>query len=527
MLARAPGRLGEFRTRLAIGASAAAVVRQLFVEATLLVGIACSLGFVFHYWLQRALTQLSLFEGLPDVETDWRVATFVIGVGLGVAVVAGLLPAVRIVNRPALSINARGSLGQHGRGLRPLLVLQVSIGTLVVLAGALFVSEIWRLENAPLGFDPRNVVTARVMVPAQNDSAPESTTIPAEQMEQLGRDLLERISALPGVEGFAIASTVPIEVPLTNPTVVEIPGAEVQPAIDRRQVYENRVTPEFFAVLGARFAYGRPFDPLDSQQIVVSKTLAKHLWGREDVVGEDVMLAETQLMTFGQNLLVTRGADADRARPRFTVVGVVEDIRYSVAEGDYQPLLYRASSSGALGGRHYVVRTSLDPAVLMGVADGLVRERVQSMAADIPVLLRDSLYESLSGERARSRLALGAAVVALLLTIAGLYTSMQHAVDARRGELALRKAMGATDGRLARMILTQATTVVAAGSAMAFLAAVLFAERLRDLVLGLDPFSPFAWAVTLALIGITGIGAACWPAMRAASVEPASALHYE
>src|SRR5690606_1077534 len=116
---------------------------------------------------------------------------------------------------------------------------------------------------------------------------------------------------------------------------------------------------------------------------------------------------------------------------------------------------------------------------------------------------------------------------ALLLTNAVHNTTMQHAVDARRGELALRKAMGATDGRLARMILTQATTVVAAGSAMAFLAAVLFAERLRDLVLGLDPFSPFAWAVTLALIGITGIGAACWPAMRAASVEPASALHYE
>src|SRR5690606_20588217 len=138
---------------------------------------------------------------LPDVETDWRVATFVIGVGLGVAVVAGLLPAVRIVNRPALSINARGSLGQHGRGLRPLLVLQVSIGTLVVLAGALFVSEIWRLENASLGFDPRTLVTARVFVPAQDDGLSGSSTIPAEQMEQLGRDLRERISALPGVEG--------------------------------------------------------------------------------------------------------------------------------------------------------------------------------------------------------------------------------------------------------------------------------------------------------------------------------------
>ena len=142
----------------------------------------------------------------------------------------------------------------------------------------------------------------------------------------------------------------------------------------------------------------------------------------------------------------------------------------------------------------------------MGVVDSIVRERAPSMAADVPVLLEDSLYDSLGDERVRSRLALGASVIALFLTIAGLYASMQYAVDARRGELAVRKAMGATGSKIGRMILANATRIV---------------------MLGLNLLSPFAWMATLGAIAVTSIGAALMPAIRAGHIDPAAALHYE
>jgi len=170
MLARGPGRVGELRTRLAIGASGAAVVRQLIVEAALLVLVATIVGLLLHYWLRELLLQLPPFVDAPagwlTLKTDWHVAAFVIGAGLAVVLIAGLLPAVQIASRPTLTAGVRTALGERGQGLKPLLVLQIAVATLVVLAGMLFLGELRRLESAPLGFDAENLVAGEVLVPA-------------------------------------------------------------------------------------------------------------------------------------------------------------------------------------------------------------------------------------------------------------------------------------------------------------------------------------------------------------------------
>ena len=533
MLARGPGRIGELRTRLAIGASAGAVVRQLFVEAVLLITAAAVLGLLLHYWLRGLLLQIPPFSDAPAgwlaPRADWRVALFVVGVGLGVSLIAGLVPAVRIASRPTLSAGVRGTPARRGNGLKGLLVLQVAVATLVVLAGMLFLGEVRRLETAPLGFDPTSVAAGMALMPEASGGGIFRTQTTRDQMEQLAFAMQERVTALPGVEGFAVASAVPFHSPPTNPTLVELPGAEPQLPEDRRRVYQNRITPEFFRILGVGFVHGRSFDPLDPQQIVISRALAERLWGREDVVGERLALADTDVTIVAQgNFLVTRrqGPGDDAAPQLFTVVGVVDDLRYGGADSEYPPMLYRASS-GSLAGQRYVVRGSVDGAVLHAILDEIVRERLPSMTAEAPVSLRASMYDALRDERARSRLALGAAAIALLLTLAGLYASMRHAVDARRSELAVRKAVGATDGRLVAMILGQALAVVAAGGGAALVAAIVFAERLQGVLLGLDALSPAAWCAALALIAVTGLGAACRPALRAGRVDPANALRYE
>jgi len=534
MLARGSGRVEELRTRLAIGASAAAVVRQLFVEAALLIAVATVGGLLLHYWLRGALLHLPPFVDAPagalGFGTDWRVALFVIAAALGMMAIAGLVPAARIARRPTLALTVRTSLGQQGHGLKPLLVLQVAVATLIVLAATLFVGEVRRLEQAPLGFDPSNVVAAELLVP--DTTAPQRgvamRNASVEQMEQLARDLDERVSALPNVDGFAVASAVPFHAPPRNPGLVELAGVADQPAEELRRVYHNLTTPGFFRALGVRFLHGGPFAEGDPRQVVVSRTLARRLWGREDVVGERLRLADTDLTVMGQGnvLIMRRRVGADGARDTLTVVGVVEDIRYGGADDEYASMLYR-TWSGSLIGQHYVVRASVDPAVVHALIDELVAERAAPMSAGAPDTLQAAMRDALRNERARSRLALGAATIALLLTIFGLYASMQHAVDVRRGELAVRKAVGATDRRLVGMMLQQASSVVAMGSALAVVATLTFAERLESALLGLDALSPAAWAATLALVAVTSVAAACRPALRAGRVDPAVALRYE
>lgn len=535
MLARGPGRVGELRTRLAIGASTAAVVRQLIVEAALLVLVATILALVLHYWLRELLLQLPPFVDAPAgwlaPKTDWHVAVFVVGAGLAVILIAGLLPAVQIARRPMLTAGVRTALSERGQGLKPLLVVQIAVATLVVLAGMLFLGELRRLESAPLGFDADNLVAGEVLVPAGTGGRTGivRTRTSAEQMDQLGQDILERVAGLPGVDAVAFASTVPFDSPPTNPTLVELPGADVQAPESERRVYQNRVTPDFFRALEIRFVHGGAFDVRDPQQAVVSRALARKLWGREDVIGERLRLSDTDLSVIGQGnlLIMRRQAPGDgAAQPLFTVVGVVDDVRYGGTEDEYPPMLYRALSGGLAGSR-YVARTSLDGSVLHAVIDELVHERMTSMTAGAPVPIRTSMSQALRDERARSRLALGAAAIALLLTVVGLYASMQHAVDVRRGELALRKAVGATDGRLVRMILEQAASILGTGAMLASLVALFLSERIEGLLLGLDALSPAAWIATLALIAITGAGAACLPALRAGRIDPAVALRYE
>lgn len=536
VLARAPGRTAELRTRLAIGASGPAIVRQLFVEAAVLIAVATGIGLLLHHWLRSLLLRLPPFVDAPagwlELQADWRVAAFVIALALVVTLIGGLLPAVRIASQRGLSLVARTVLGQRGRGLQPLLVLQVAVATLVVLAGTLFLNEVRRLERTPSGFDAAGVVAGELMVADPAGGVPgvvrQQTSV--EQMEQFASDLVDRASALPGVDAFALASAVPFHAPPTNPALIELAGGAEQPPEDRRRIYHNRATPELFRVLGARFVAGRPYDAADPQEVVVSRALARQLWGRDDVLGERLMFADTELAADGQgNILITRRqpiGDGSVPREIYTIVGVIDDVRYASGDEEYPAMLYRAWGPSLLGQR-YVARAAVDGAVLHAVVDELVRERLGTVQAAPPVPLAATMRAALGSERARSRLALGAAGLALLLTVIGLYASMQHMVDARRSELAVRKAIGATDGRLVAMILRRAGTIVAAGCAGAVLAALLFADYLGELLLGLDALATSAWAMTLAVVALTAVAAAWWPAVLAGRVDPAVALRYD
>lgn len=529
-LARGPARLQELKTRMAIGASRGDIMRQLFLEAGTLVTVATLAGTILHVWLRTLLLRVPPFVDMPpnslQVETDWRVFVFIIVAAVVVALISGLLPAVRIAFQPSLSFTSPSTLGRNAGKLQPLLVLQVMVATFVVLAGTLFASEIRRLERVPVGFESLDVVVGQFGWEPGAMRRGIRFRMEAEQFQQAAADLKTRAEALPGVESFAIASFAPFVSVLSNPGLIDIVGAVEPLPEERRRAYRNNATPDFFRVLAPRFLHGRPFDGSNPNEIVVSRALARQLFGRDDVVGEQLQPAEGGALVQGGGFIMRQTQGSAPVPDIYTIIGVVEDMRYAGQEDEFPPMFYRLLTGGFFNNA-YIARGTVDPAVLQPLVSELVYERFPPMIANPARPMSEAMYEALKSERARGRLAATAAGIALLLTMIGLYASMQHMVEARRSELALRKAIGAGDGVLVLMILKRAGAIVGLGVVVALIAMFFLVERAESLLFGLDVLGVAAWGISIIVVIGTGLLSAWLPAIRAGRVDPAIALRYE
>ncbi|MEX0900295.1 MAG: FtsX-like permease family protein [Gammaproteobacteria bacterium] len=521
VLARGSGRLQELRTRLAIGASRGAIVRQLFVEAAALVAIASALGLLMHFWLKSLLLRLPPFvEGwsrMTAVDSDWRVFVFALAAAIFVACITGLVPALRIAQQPSLAAASPTAVGRHAGRLQPLLALQVFAATLIVLAGALFVAELWRLERADVGLDP---VGVHVVTAGWDRRAGGSFRFDEEQGRAMKADFDARLGTLPGVDEFAFAGHIPVVSGNLMLNVVDLAAVE-QPPEQRRRAYSNSVSPGLFRLLRIPMLHGRPFADLERTEVVVSKMLAEQLWGRADVIGEQFHPPTGVSFSGGTMVMARNAAGESPPRETFTVVGVAGDVGV-----DPQPIYYRSLGSAFVGAT-VIVRGSVAPEVLQPLVEELTSKHMPARTVESVRPMDEMIHDLFRGERARSRLAVGAGMLALVLTMIGLYASMQHTVETRRGELAVRKAIGASDDTIVAMILRRALSIVALGAVGALLSAIVFSERLSGLLFGLDATDPRAWGATIAVICATGALAAWLPARRAGKVDPAVALRYE
>lgn len=521
-LARGSGRLQELRTRLAIGASRGAIIRQLFIEATVLVSIASALGLLLHFWLKTLLLRVPPFvdgwSRMTAVDSDWRVFLFVLAAGVVVAFITGLVPALRIAQQPTLAAASPSVVGRHAGKLQPLLALQVMAATLIVLAGTLFVADLWRLENADVGLDPAGVY---IVTAGWDRRAGGVFRMDEEQGRAMQADFDARLRALPGFEGFAFAASVPVVRGRLTPELVELADTDQQPSEAQRRAYPNHVSSDLFRILRIPILNGRPFENLERNEVVVSESLAQQLWGRMDVVGERFH-PPTGTQIRGGSVVMVHTADGEvPPRDTYTVVGVVGDVGVVP-----RPIYYRSLGTAFFGATP-VVRGAVTAEVLKPVMEELAAKYMPMRIVESVRPMDEMIHGLYRSERARSRLAVGTGLLALVLTMVGLYASMQHTVEARRGELAVRKAIGASDDRLVVMILRRALAIVALGAVSALLVAVVFSDRLSALLFGLDATDPQAWATAIAVIGATGALAAWLPARRAGRVDPAVALRYE
>ncbi|HEX5736611.1 MAG TPA: ABC transporter permease [Blastocatellia bacterium] len=524
LLARASSRQKEIAVRLALGASRWRLVRQLLTESVLLAVCGGLIGSLLAWWLIDIWKASPPPPGAlpinPDFNLDGRVLLFTLLLSLLTGIVFGLAPALA-ASRPdlvrALKDDARASDPQRALNLRGALVIaQVALSLVLLISGGLFLRSLWRAQQIEPGFDAERILTAPLTVNLLRYTSA--------QGREFYRQVVERVSALPGVESASLARTIAlgggssvrgllIEGRQSPDNDLRSETTAGGTAFDNPNVINvNTVGLSYFQTLGIGLMRGRDFNEQDTADrpgvVIVNETFVKRHFPGEEVLGK-------RLSMRGQ-----RG-------PWLEIVGIVRDSKYVTLGERAIPFAYLPLSQNHETGMVLHVRTSGDPSSLVSA----VRSEIQSLDRNLPVpgvgpmteLLTASLYPARMGA-----VLLGASgLLALLLAAVGLYGVMSFSIARRTREIGVRMALGAQHRDVVRMVLKEGMALVGLGVALGVLGAVaatrLLASYLYD-VSTLDVTTFAAIPVGLAVVALL----ACYiPAHRATRVDPMVALRYE
>jgi len=512
LLARVRDRRREIAMRTALGATRTRIVRQLLIESVALSaagGLAgCMLAFVCTPVVLRLIG-----DSVPRA-ADAGVNIEVLAFGFAAAAVSGLIfglvPAITASKTDlvgTLKTGGASDMSGHDRLRSAVIVGQVALGIVLTAGAGLLISSFVKLMHEDIGFQPNHLLTFRFETP---DNRYEKTRM------QFDRDYFERLRALPGVQSAAGSMFLPMtddnaDVSFQNP---EHPLPEGQlPSADI-----SLITPDFFRTMQTPVLKGRDFsnaDTLDAPQVmIINKAFAEKYFPNEDPIGK--------------KLKPGAGDSRPGGPPMREIVGVVGNMKHSMTQRHDRPGYYIPTDQ--LSGwccLATVVRTSVDPASL----DPAVRQLVTSMDNDIPVTDVHTMSELMGLQLSQPRFAmvlLGAfAGLALLLTVVGLYGVMMYSVSRRTREIGVRLALGAQRAMVLRMVLRDASLLLASGIVLGLAATLSFASVLKTMLYGTASRDPLVLAAVCAMVAVTGLLAAYLPALRAAKIEPMQALRVD
>jgi predicted permease len=500
MLARASVRQREIGIRLALGASRVRVAALLLTEDLLLAGAGVVVGAAIAAWGTTALRAVPIIGMFPiRFQTDLDVVSvaFAAALGLLCGFVFGIAPAVQLARvDPQTAIRAGVKSAGRSSIRNVLMGAEVALALLVLLAAAMFVRSFSDARGSDPGFTREGVLLAAYDLAGRNVTTP--------QVRDFTRRLLERLRALPGVEGAAIAGAVPLDIhglPMRAFTLQGRPRSDG----DNDQALTNTVTPGYFRTMGIPLLRGTDFadlgDAAQPAQAIVNEEFARRFVGEGETLGRRV---------------TTRGAE-------YVIAGVV---RNSVSEAFGEPptpviyLSYRDRPSGR-GEMH--VRTRAGAESLIGPE---IERVVRDLDPQLPVYdvrtLTEHVERNLFLRRIPARMFVVLGPALLLLAAIGIYAVVAYSVSQRTTEIGLRMALGATAPGVVAQIVGESLRVVTAGALVAWAVAVVV-----DLHLVREPMALSVFAGVPALM-LSVAGAACWlPAHRAARVDPAKALRGE
>ncbi|HEX6048345.1 MAG TPA: ABC transporter permease [Gemmatimonadaceae bacterium] len=513
MLSRAAVREREIGVRVALGAARARLVRQLLTESVLLSVIGAALGVGLAWAGLRVLTSLAPADipRLDQVRIDLRV----LGVALGLAVITGiafgLAPALQS-SRAAVGSALReatrgGTSGRRAQRLRRSLVAaQIALVVVLLIGAGLLIRSFIHLQRVDLGFRPDNLLTMRLSLPGAKYQTPESRVAFFDA-------LVDRTRQLPGVQGAALIEDIFLSATPTS-TTFTIEGREMTQEERSIEVPLDAVSPDYFKVMGIPLREGRTFTASDNQAappaVIINENMARRFWPNESPVGKRF-----------------KYGGVDSQAPFMTVVGVVGDMRRTGFDAPVRYETFRPHKQRAVGFLTLVVRTAGDPARLVPA----VRAEVKSVDPDQPVFevaSMDQLLGAMVAQRRFSMALLGTfATLALVLGVVGVYGVTSYLVAQRTREVGVRLALGAQPGQVVSMVVRQGMAVAAAGLVAGLAGALAAGRLLTGLLYGVGPHDLGTFAGVTAVIAVATLAANWVPALRAARVDPLTALRSE
>jgi putative ABC transport system permease protein len=509
LLARSAARQKEIAIRAAMGASRARVVRQMLTESLLLAIIGGLAGILLSIWLTDVLLSI-IPEGAPrldQVGIDSRVLGFGLGISTLTGIVFGLAPALQ-----ASKLDVSSSLKEGGRtgeghrrtsGRSLLLIGEVALSLMLLVGAGLLIRSFIRLQEVRLGFNPHHVLMACIAVPGAKYSE--------EQRPEFFRQLVERVSALPGVE--AVGGGVNLPLYASNYAIGRgyIPEGRPLTVDESFDASYSTVTGDYFRALEIPLLAGRPFELRDNvagpRVAIVNEALAKRHFG-------------SPAAALGKRLNIWR----DEKFPR-TIVGVVADTKAGALEAESSAQIYIPHAQEPLWNfMGLVVRTAGDPAAFANT----LRHEVQALDKDQPIYnvrtFDEVVANSLGTRRVSMQLFSIFAGTALLLAAVGIYGVMAYSVTQRTQEIGIRMALGAQKSHVLAMVVRQGMTLALIGIGIGLAGAFGLTRLVTSLLFGVKATDPFTFAAISLLLICVALLACYLPARRAARLDPVKAL---
>lgn len=519
LLARNAAREHEFAVRISLGAGRLRLARLIFTENMLVALLGGVAGAALAGWGINGLRLLASnsITRLTQARIDGWVLGFAIALAVLTGVIFGIVPLLRIAR-----FDFNGSLrnsGSTGVGLsRPggaqsiLVIVQVALVVVLLTGAGLMLSTLSNLLNAPLGFEPHNLLGAEFQFPLNQPTA--------DEMRAFQRRVLEEVRATPGVESAALGSNLPFHGAISTMFLYE---RENRGWLRSPLMEENKVGSEYFRTMGIPLVGGREFSGLDSGSsscvAILNRAAATVLWPGQNPVGKILNLSVPMPG------VAKHGAAAETQYCE--VVGQVADARFAQLTERPGPEIYFSRLQNPAPQPVLMVRTAGSPLAMANA----VLDRADSIDKNQRVMWAFSMEQLInrSALRPRFRAVLLTLFAGLTLLIAafGIYGVMAYRVSQRTKEIGIRMAFGAQRGDVMTMVVGQALLLSIIGLAVGIATSLALGRAVSGFLYGIRPTDPLNFAGVAAIILVATALASYCPARRATRIDPAKTLRYE
>ena len=504
LLVRAKTRERELAVRSALGATRLRLVRQLIFE-NLMVAIVGGAGGLLLARLGITVLDWLRPVHLPrqsEIAIDGAVMLWTLGLTVASGLLIGLAPALAFTRhahgRP-LQAGRAGSLMLRSRRLHRALVLsEVALSIIPLIAAGLMLRTFTNLLDAPIGFDPAGVVTARVSLNLREFST-------RDRRSGFYLDAAARLRELPGVEMASVGGPVPLA-PIRS--TLRLWRSDDRGATSLIGTHQS-IMPGYFRVMGIPLRGGRDFSDDDivhgRRVVVVDEQLAAQLW---------------------QGNAIGRQLSVDYLKQPLEVVGVAGQIRARDIRDSSTPVIYVPSHVYEI--EQTVVVKTRTPLATIGP---VIKQTVEQLGPGRPVFdlrrMEDVVAASFDNTRFTMLVLSGFAVASLVLAGVGLYGTLAYLTSQRTQEFGVRLALGASAGSILRLVIREGCLLTGLGAAIGLAGAIAITRGLRALLYGVTPLDSLTFAGVTGLVAMVAIVAVGLPAWRAARVDPTVAVRAE